>query len=169
MEESFRVTESGRHSALLLLPEEGFHTTVILDPGAGPGVDQHGDNVLVANTGSEWQDVFPWWYNVFIFLVSCSLWLQFQKLHFKVEDLLSYRSKWVLRSSSWSRGRWREASPRQRLGSPAAALSWCSGWPQQCGEESHLRMVGRRRVSHQLFHKAPFALKKKLCNNNLCH
>lgn len=61
MEESIRVTEAGRHSALLLLPEEGFHTTVILDPGAGPGVNQHGDDVLVAHTRSERQDVLPWW------------------------------------------------------------------------------------------------------------
>lgn len=89
MEERIRVTEAGRHSALLLLPEEGFHTTVILDPGAGPGVDQHGDNVLVTHTGSERQDVLPWWpiektqlLNHIHLLVNCSLRLEFQKLHF---------------------------------------------------------------------------------------
>lgn len=101
MEESIRVTEAGRHSALLLLPEEGFHTTVILDPGAGPAVDQHGDNVLVAHTGSERQDVLPWvpiakntafrTYSFFGQLFSVT---SFSKAaFFKVEVLLSYRSK----------------------------------------------------------------------------
>lgn len=61
MEERIKVTEAWKHCALLLLPEEGFHTTVILDPGAGPGIDQQGDNVLVAHTGSKGQDVLPWW------------------------------------------------------------------------------------------------------------
>lgn len=33
-------------------------TTVILDPGAGPSIDYHGDNVLIPSTGSKRQDVF---------------------------------------------------------------------------------------------------------------
>lgn len=60
-ERKYQSDRARKHSALLLLPEEGFHTTVILDSRAGSGVDQHGDNVLVAHTGSEGQDVLPWW------------------------------------------------------------------------------------------------------------
>lgn len=111
MEESIRVTEAGRHSALLLLPEEGFHTTVILDPGAGPGVDQHGDDVLVAHARSERQDVLPWWpiakkpqqlAFIHFFCQSFSVTLVPRSKHaiLKVEFPLSYRSKLVLRSSS---------------------------------------------------------------------
>lgn len=99
MEESIRVTEAGRRSALLLLPEEGFHTTVILDPGAGPGVDQHGDDVLVAHACCKREDVLPWWpvvkqqpkkqntaFSLCSFFVKCSLWLSFQghNLHLTV-------------------------------------------------------------------------------------
>lgn len=34
----YQSDRDGRYSALLPLPEEVFHTTVILDPGAGPRI-----------------------------------------------------------------------------------------------------------------------------------
>lgn len=57
-------------SFLTVLPEEVFHTTVILDPGAGPCVDNHGDNVLISSTRSKRQDV-----------LACSPNVHFEKQH----------------------------------------------------------------------------------------
>lgn len=37
-----------------------IHTTVILDPGAGTCIDDHGDDVLIPSTCSKRQDVFTW-------------------------------------------------------------------------------------------------------------
>lgn len=35
-------------------------TAVVLDPGAGPRFNDHGDDVLVPSTCSKRQDVFTW-------------------------------------------------------------------------------------------------------------
>lgn len=48
-------------SPLTLLREATFHTPVILDPGVGPCIYHHGDNVLVPSTRSKRQYVFACW------------------------------------------------------------------------------------------------------------
>lgn len=93
-------------SSLTLLQEATFHTPVILDSGAGPCVDYHGDNVLIPSTRSKRQDVLTCW--------PCAFWktpsvlFQTHTYIYLANTFFAYRH-WLRATGAhclWTKGTW---------------------------------------------------------------
>ena len=55
-----KYVQTGEGRKPLKSKQYGINASVILDPGAGPCINNHGNYVLVSSTCSKRQDVFAW-------------------------------------------------------------------------------------------------------------